>query len=378
MENQDMTNNKKLSALFLFGVLFMLVGLGLIFLLGPEEAQPLPAPATEQAPTTSLAPTSAWGEFLEASPFAYFTPLPEPVVSAIDGLYVKVDPSWPQWWKCLRCADYRVTGGIWRLQFDKGVMRIFYEVNNWRSIASYSTSGDRLFIFNDPYCPEHTGEYRWRLDNKGLILDPVKDVCAFDLRMENLSKQTWLSCPALDSANGAAAPGCEDSQSIAPSPVTPQPPLRVSVYGGDSRFFEKPPDVIAHANSADTQPPEGISVSFAQESIPYGLQRVVWWDGDWIEATSDGPYTSMGVQFLGEGMIGWARVLFDGQEVWRGDTAEIWSKSGRHGGFVEVTGFTPGAHTLRVESLGFDYRPVTVANFGFSLDGGVQNGAASK
>jgi len=202
------------------------------------------------------------------------------------------------------------------------------------------------------------------------------------LRAENLTRQPWLTCA--DTTSGASptsaeqAPGCEQSQMAIPDAITPEAPLRVAVFGGDSRFFEKPPDVIAHANSDDMAPPDGISVSFADESIPYGLQRVVWWNGDWIEATSDGSYTSMGVQFLGEEMIGWARILFDGQEVWLGNTSEIWSKSGRHGGFVEISGFRPGAHTLRVESLGFDYRPVTVASFGFSTEGGVHVGETQK
>jgi hypothetical protein len=258
-------------------------------------------------------------------------------------------------------------------------MRIFYEVNNWRSIASYSLAGDRLFIFNDPYCPEHTGEYRWSMEDQELRLEVVEDPCAFDLRAENLTRQTWLSCTSADAENASrvdeeSAPGCEEHQEALPSPVTVQPPLHVTVHGGDSRFFEKPPGVIVHANAADMAPPEGITVSFADESIPYGLQRVLWWNGDWIEITFVDPYSSVGVQFLGEEMIGWARVLLDGQEVWRGSTSAIWSKSGRHGGFVEVSNFSPGPHTLRVESLGFDYRPVTVAHFGLSTEGGVQNG----
>ena len=368
-----MANNKRLALLLILGVSLALIILGAI-LRGAGNAEPVPTSTAGQIASLTMTPTSFWNELLEASPFAYFTPLPEPVASGVDGTYTKVDQSWPQWWKCLRCADYRAAGGIWKLQFDKGVMRIFYEVNAWRSIASYSISGDRLFIFNDPYCPEHTGEYRWVLEEGQLQLEPVEDVCAFNLRAENLSKQSWQVC----TAPGESAPGCEEGRVPVSSVVTPEPPLRVSVYGGDSRFFEKPPDVIAHANSADTKPPEGIAVSFAEESIPYGLQRVVWWNGEWIEATSDGAFTSMGVQFLGEQMIGWARILFDGQEVWRGNTSEIWSKSGRHGGFVEVSGFPPGTHTLRVESLGFDYRPVTVANFGFSLEGGVNGGGPQK
>jgi formylglycine-generating enzyme required for sulfatase activity len=81
----------------------------------------------------------------------------------------------------------------------------------------------------------------------------------------------------------------------------------------------------------------------------------------------------MGVQFFGEPQIGWARVLFDGAEVWRGNTAEIWSKYNYRGGYIEISGFKPGRHTIRAESLGFDYHPVTVASFGFSYEAGVKS-----
>jgi hypothetical protein len=372
MENQDMSKNKGLTTLLIVVALFVLSFFGMVLFRSARQADP--SPVTSPVASTTPVSTTVWDALLEATPFPYFTPLPEPVTGEIDGIYAKVDQSWPQWWRCLRCADYRTSGGIWKLQFDRGVMRIFYEVNNWRSIASYSVSGDRLFIFNDPYCPENTGEYKWSIENGGLAMETVQDACAFNLRAENLTKQSWLSCTDAKSASATSkteetVPGCSADQPQIPAPVTPQPPLRVTVHGGDSRFFEAPPEVIAHANAADMQPPEGISISFAEESIPYGLSRVVWWNGSWIEASSDGYYTSMGVQFMGEGMIGWARLLFDGQEVWRGNTSEIWSKSGRHGGFVEISGFEPGLHTLRVESLGFDYRPVTVAGFGFSQDG---------
>lgn len=367
-----MSKNKGLTTLLIVVALFVLSFFGMVLFRSAKQADP--SPVTSPVASTTPVSTTVWDALLEATPFPYFTPLPEPVTGEIDGIYAKVDQSWPQWWRCLRCADYRTSGGIWKLQFDRGVMRIFYEVNNWRSIASYSVSGDRLFIFNDPYCPENTGEYKWSIENGGLAMETVQDACAFNLRAENLTKQSWLSCTDAKSASATSkteetVPGCSADQPQIPAPVTPQPPLRVTVHGGDSRFFEAPPEVIAHANAADMQPPEGISISFAEESIPYGLSRVVWWNGSWIEASSDGYYTSMGVQFMGEGMIGWARLLFDGQEVWRGNTSEIWSKSGRHGGFVEISGFEPGLHTLRVESLGFDYRPVTVAGFGFSQDG---------
>lgn len=372
-----MTKKKRSVDLLFHAALYILIVM-VVSACGPAQ---LPTSVvTNDAPvqSTVTTPTSAWDSLLQATPHAYFTPLPDSVPQSIDGTYAKIDQSWPQWWKCLRCADYRVTGGVWKLQFDKGVMRIFYETNGWRSLSSYTIEGDRLYLFNDPYCPENTGEYKWSVQNGQLSLDALNDPCAFDLRAENLTRQSWNACPDPSDVSSAAPAGCMDNP--VPPPVAEQrnPSLTVNVYGGDARFFEKPPDVIAHANVDDQTPPEGIEISFAEDSIPYGLHRVLWWNGDWIEATVDGPYESIGVQILGEQAIGWGRVLFDGQEVWRGDTAAIWTKLGRHGGYIEISGFDPGAHTVRVESMNFDYRPVTVASFGLSTAGGVEHGEAGE
>ena len=91
-----------------------------------------------------------------------------------------------------------------------------------------------------------------------------------------------------------------------------------------------------------------------------------------MEVTTAQPFNAMGVQIYGDYTIGWARVLFDGQEIWRGDTSKIWAYQGRNGGYIEVSDFEPGTHTLRVESMGFDYHPVTVAFFGFKREGTAQ------
>lgn len=334
----------------------------------------LPPSARPESQGTGT-PTGIWAALLERTPFAYLTPLPDSVQTAIDGTYAKIDQSQPQWWKCLRCADYRVAGGIWKLQFDRGVMRIFYDVTGWRSIASYTVAEDRLQIFNDPYCPDEVGEYRWRLEDGRLVLNVVEDTCAFDLRAKNLEKQAWDACPAPDPAaeipDQPPLPGCLDSP-VDPAPhAASTPRVTVAVHGGDNRFFAAPPDLFVYANTADQPAPEGIDVTFHADTIAYGLHRVLWWNGNWIEATTELPFGAMGVQILGEPLIGWARVLFDGEEVWRGDTSEIWSKSGRHGGYIQISGFAPGKHTLRVESLDFDHRPVTVMGFGFSDDEGV-------
>jgi hypothetical protein len=189
----------------------------------------------------------------------------------------------------------------------------------------------------------------------------VEDGCAFDLRRENLVKQAWANCSA-----DQPAEGCTEPPDSPPGELTGQVNVTVNVIGGDSHYFKQQPDVFAAANPEDVAPPEGIVVNFHAQSIPYGTHRVLWHEGGWVEATTSLPYTSIGVQFWGSGYLGWARVLFDGGEVWRGLTTSIGKSLAYYGGYVEITGFEPGEHTIRVESLSYDYHPVKVAAFGFS------------
>jgi hypothetical protein len=316
-------------------------------------------------------------------PVAFTTPLPEENWTPIDGTYAKLDLSDPQWWACRRCADYRLGGGIWKLQFNKGVMRIYYDVTGWRSIASYTVTDDRLYLFNDPYCPEEVGEYtwsledKWGLENRSLVLNVIKDSCSINLRGENLSAQPWESCQPPNAMTGASdhwhkTPGCE---TVLLPPATPVPSINdvtVIVHPGYARKFALQPDIYVNANKDEDDPPEGVTLTHSDDSISYGLNRILWGEGSFVELTTEQPVNAIGVQIYGDYTIGWARILFDGQEIWRGNTSEIWADQGRNGGYIEVKDFAPASHTLRVESMGFDYHPVTVAFFGFNTQGSVQ------
>lgn len=353
---------------------------------GTRDTPPLTPQATEntrQSSSVTNTPTSLWDGLQLDMPVAFSTPLPEENWTAVDGTYAKLDLSDPQWWACRRCADYRPGGGIWKLQFTKGVMRIYYNVTGWRSIASYTVADDRLFVFNDPYCPQEVGEYtwsledKWGLDDRRLVLNVVKDSCSIELRGQNLSAMPWESCQPPNHMTGASdhwrkTPGCE---TILTPPATAVPSTldaTVFVHPGYARKFAHQPDIFVDANKEEILPPEGIRLSHSDDSISYGLNRVLWGEGSWVEVSTELPFSAMGVQVYGDYTIGWARVLFDGQEIWRGDSSKIWAYQGRNGGYIEVTDFIPGPHTLRIESMGFDYHPVTVAFFGFSNQGAVQ------
>ena len=324
---------------------------------------------------TSATPTDVWFGLLSKTPHPHTTALPAAAWSPVDGTYAKVDPSPPQWWACRRCADYRPAGGPWKLNLDRGIMRIFYEIPLWTSIASFEVYDDRLFLFNDVTCPTEVGEYSWQMEDRNLILGVIHDACAFGLRAENLVRQPWASCmpPDEEAENDLwrKPVGCE------PDPL-PEPLLRSGenditalVHDAVVRDYEIPPEVIVAANP-DIQPSlAGIELSASPDSIAYGRNIVLWKAGDWVEASTVLPYSAMGVQIHGAHTIGWASVYFDDVEVWRGDSSEIWSHHGRHGGYIEISGFEPGFHTLRIETLAIDHRPVTVEFFGF---GGVKSG----
>jgi hypothetical protein len=227
------------------------------------------------SPTATLSYNALWNVLLDATPFAYTTSLPDSFESPIDGLYSKIDQSPPQWWRCYRCADYRPAGGMWRLMFDRGVMRIFYTVTGWRTVASYTVSDDHLYIYNDPFCSS-TGEYIWSLQDGQLNLEEVSDGCAFDLRAENLTRQTWSLCPANgEVATAETSPACLEEIPVPVVDVEVSSDLTVHVYGGDSRFFEWPPDVAVIANTRDRQPPAGIDVTYHPDTVAYCVKRVL-------------------------------------------------------------------------------------------------------
>lgn len=252
------------------------------------------------------------------------------------------------------------------MKFDRGVMHIYYEVTGWRSLASYRVSGNRLFLFNDPYCKYETGEYQWKLEDETLKLEVVNDPCSFELRGKNLSKYSWDVCLQNESEKGEEPRGCTDS--LPPPVYEPllNDGLTVIVHGADMRLEEVTPDVILNATGTDLSLPKGVNISFSEDSMPYGVNRVLWKENDWMELSFGEPFTAAGVQFRGSYVIGWARVMFDGQEIWRGDTAEIWSELKVHGGYIDVMGFGSGEHIIRVERLDVDSRPVMVAFFGLS------------
>lgn len=169
----------------------------------PTQAQSLsptptetPTPTPSPSPTLTAMPTPSdiWFQLVLRTPIPWTTPQPPEERTPLDDTYAKFDPSEREWWICRRCPDYLPAGGNWRLQFDKGVYRIYYDVIQWRSLGSYVVSGDRIYLFNDPYCQWEVGEYRWKLENRQLTFEVIEDPCSFKLRAANLTSMPWTSC----------------------------------------------------------------------------------------------------------------------------------------------------------------------------------------
>lgn len=151
----------------------------------PTETIVVPAEPTSVIIERTAAPPAA------LQPYPYTTPLPPPTPTILDGVYgrrVKFEGT-PV--PCRRCAPYRADGGEWTLRLKAGVFRVSHEFTGFQGVGSFTVSGNRIMLFNDPNCHLDVGTYTWRLTEAGLILKVVDDPCAFGLRYRNLTAGPW-------------------------------------------------------------------------------------------------------------------------------------------------------------------------------------------
>jgi hypothetical protein len=200
-------------ATFFAGLLIFLGALAVLYGSFPTVAfgtDSEPAPPSGQSSSTSI----IWSELLQKTPYPHTAPLPARVPTALDGTYTKFDPKKTPPVPCRRCPDYVPQGGIWKLNLDKGIFRIFHESTGWRSLGSFVIDGNRMQVFNDPCCIKVKGYYRWTLARERLSLQVIEDKCAIGQRAKNLTQLPWLSCqpPSMEagfSDHGDTPPGCE-------------------------------------------------------------------------------------------------------------------------------------------------------------------------
>ncbi len=172
--------------------------------------QPDPSPPGNNSKANSI----IWTELLQKTPYPHTAPLPPQRPTVLDGFYTKFDPKETPPVPCRRCPDYVPEGGIWKLNFDKGIYRIFHEFTGWRSIGSFVVDGNRVQLFNDPTCMEAVGTYIWTVDAGALILQVIEDECAIRMRAKNLTQLPWTLCPLSPMKAGTGTrrnkpPGCD-------------------------------------------------------------------------------------------------------------------------------------------------------------------------
>lgn len=161
----------------------------------PPNATPIPTARYsiyfDHEKTVVPRQTDTWELALVRTPYPFLRDLPPADSTAIDGTYFKDEFSEVTPFPCRRCADYRLDGGLWRMNLAGGVFRIYYEVTDWRDVASFVVDGNRLEIFNDPSCTETVGVYEWELDGDTLTLRVIDDDCAVGRRARNLTNIAW-------------------------------------------------------------------------------------------------------------------------------------------------------------------------------------------
>ena len=200
-------------AAFFAGLLIFLGGLAALYGFFPTVAfgtDSEPVSPSVQSSSTSI----IWSELLQKTPYPHTAPLPAGVPTALDGTYTKFDPKKTPPVPCRRCPDYAPQGGIWKLNLDKAIFRIFHESTGWRSLGSFVIDGNQMQVFNDPCCIDVRGFYRWTLAQGRLVLQVVEDKCAIRQRAKNLTKLPWLSCKPPSMVTGFSShwhkpPGCE-------------------------------------------------------------------------------------------------------------------------------------------------------------------------
>ncbi len=245
------------------------------------------------------------------------------------------------------------------------------------STVSSANTGSGTWPNTSRYISVPMGTYSWCIDWEEGDLDDDGQIDYYHYIEEgptlldendsddlNFAEEVAISAPP---SSGAIFEGkCEEKLAVSNCKELIS---EINVFSFFAMEESSPPDIRIASNAAEQAPPAGIEVSFGGVSTGYGTGMILWQEGDWVEVTTSDTYQALGVQIHGDKTIGWARALFDGQEVWRGDASTYTIDEGRFGVYIEVRCSPPGTHTLRIECLGLEGsgggRSIPVSYFGF-------------
>jgi hypothetical protein len=133
----------------------------------------------------------------EDMPYPYTTPTPPDERTPIDGTYLRiltlddVDGLLP--FRCLRCPPFFPNAGVSTIAMSKGNYWINHQLSDFRSLGMYTIDGDRITFFNDPWCPQDHGTYRWAIHKDELTFEPVSGTCGYEqARTKDLTTGQWI------------------------------------------------------------------------------------------------------------------------------------------------------------------------------------------
>ena len=150
-----------------------------------------------------------WAELLKRNPYPYTIPLLSKQ-TILDGTYVKKAKKEGEIVPCRRCPDWFPYPGIWKLNLNRGMYRIYHNITGWRSIGTYIVTDNRIILANDPSCIKGIGVYAWKIEEKKMIFNVIDDDCAIKLRALNLMEVPWNSCqPPGNKAAITETQGCD-------------------------------------------------------------------------------------------------------------------------------------------------------------------------
>ncbi|MBE0668869.1 MAG: hypothetical protein IH593_14510 [Bacteroidales bacterium] len=213
-----------------------------------------------------------------------------------------------------------------------------------------STTAAGLDLFNTWLCENFGGRY-CNDGNKKAEVEPVELPDEEDYEEDESAYEIGEVLPADEPVAGV---------------------VKVTLFPIDVRTLETKPEIIAYANVEYTSPPANVIIKHYGSLWTYNANIALMQKGDWISATcTDDNITAVGVHLGGDVNDGWARVLVDGAEVWRGSIyGDSKSPAGLWTNYLEVSGLLPGVHTIRIESLGIPGEgggiDVAMRFFGFS------------
>jgi len=132
----------------------------------------------------------------EAMPFPYTTPTPPPGPTPLDGTYLRIltledmDGLLP--FRCLRCPPYFPNAGVSTLVLHRGDYWLNHQLSGFRALGMFTIDGRRIRFFNDPWCPQDHGVYRWSDAGGVLTFEAISGTCAYEkARANDLSMSPW-------------------------------------------------------------------------------------------------------------------------------------------------------------------------------------------